>query len=248
MAVSQFIDLVPQYGLVRYHAKKWHLLLCFNGIDTIEVEDLRQVGFEGLLMAKNSYDPDKGASLSTHASMRIDGAIKDYLRKQDPLSQGGRKKVKELNQAREAFIKTSLREPKVPDLAMALGISEESVMKRQALQVFVLSLDAAKDPEDHVLWSPPSSEPSPEQETISADLREKLAGDVADCLQKALTDQQRRILIYRIKEELILELVGRLENISRATAQRREVEAKSKMRQCLDNKGWQVADIIEVLP
>lgn len=43
-------------------------------------QDLRQVGFIGLLRAIDTYRPDRGASLKRWANIRIRGAVLDYIR------------------------------------------------------------------------------------------------------------------------------------------------------------------------
>ncbi len=87
MPSSQRVSLYQYYGLVVYKAQKIFRTLPKLARKKIELNDLVQEGFLGLLKAADKYDPKKGASFSTFASHYIDGAVKDYLRKQDPLTQ-----------------------------------------------------------------------------------------------------------------------------------------------------------------
>lgn len=57
-----------------------------------EFEELVQDGMLGLLDAAQRYDPSRGVAFQTFAGKRIQGAILDALRQQDPLSKGERRK------------------------------------------------------------------------------------------------------------------------------------------------------------
>ena len=52
---------------------------------TTEIEDVMQVGFTGLVNAAQQYTRKEGATFGTYASIRIKGAIIDYLRKSSNL-------------------------------------------------------------------------------------------------------------------------------------------------------------------
>ena len=48
---------------------------------SIEIEDLIQIGYYGLVLAAQNYTPKEGASFSSYAGLRIKGEIIDFLRK-----------------------------------------------------------------------------------------------------------------------------------------------------------------------
>ena len=47
----------------------------------IEIEDLMQIGYFGLVTAAQKYSPKEGATFASYAVLRIRGAIVDHLRK-----------------------------------------------------------------------------------------------------------------------------------------------------------------------
>ena len=51
--------------------------------NTVELDDLLQVGLIALLQARESYDASLGASFSTYAAIRIKGAMVDEVRRND---------------------------------------------------------------------------------------------------------------------------------------------------------------------
>ncbi|MFT5112593.1 MAG: DNA-directed RNA polymerase specialized sigma subunit [Parasphingorhabdus sp.] len=55
--------------------------LCRQLPARLQIEDLEQVGILGPLKAINSFDESQGASLTTYASLRIQGAIVDEIRR-----------------------------------------------------------------------------------------------------------------------------------------------------------------------
>ena len=61
----------------------WHLHGRVSSI--IDIEDLIQIGMLGLISAAQNYAPQKDASFSSYANIRIKGEILDYLRKNSNL-------------------------------------------------------------------------------------------------------------------------------------------------------------------
>jgi RNA polymerase sigma factor FliA len=61
-------------------------------------DDLLGAALLGLAESLDRYDPNKNASLKTYAQKRMVGAIKDELRRQDPLSRGQRHRMRKLQE------------------------------------------------------------------------------------------------------------------------------------------------------
>jgi RNA polymerase sigma factor (sigma-70 family) len=61
--------------------------------------DFHSLAYYGLALALHSFDPEneKGAKFETWARIRIHGTIRDYLRKNDTLTRGGRRAVRALD-------------------------------------------------------------------------------------------------------------------------------------------------------
>jgi len=230
------------YGLVKWRAKKIYRRLPNVLRARVALEDLEQEGYIGLLQAASTYDPRRGTKFATHAIPRIDGEIKSFLGRQDPLTQRERQVVRELESKKEALAQTLGREPAVSELAQALGISEEEVRRREELRVAILSLEDLTQSDTETKEQSIRALPSPwsGQEGM-------LARDIDDCLERVLDDQERLIFTLILLEGLTLDAVTRIVEpfwkISRATVQRREQTARQKVKQCLEDKGWEVGDI-----
>ncbi len=247
MPSSQIVSPDKYYGLVIYKAQKIYSTLPAEARKRIELNDLIQEGFIGLLKAANRYDPKRKTSFSTFASLYIDGAVKDYLRKQDPLTQKKRQEVKELDRAKEKLMQSSGWEPSVSELARALSITEDEVRRKQGLGKVIFSLEdihqSEKEGRDQSVQELPSFDESDPEKEITA---VELWNDVNDCLKEALSYDERAVLTLRILGELTLKKAAQVLNMDINKVHRQEKKARGKMKFCLEDKGWMVTDIVEI--
>jgi len=247
MPSSQIVSLDKYYGLVIYKAQKIFRTLPEVAIKKIELNDLIQEGFIGLLKAADRYDPKKGASFSTFSSFYIDGAVKDYLRKQDPLTQKQRQEAKELVSAKQKLAQSLNRKPSISDIAQALVVTEEEARKRQDLEKTIISLEELHQPNEEegtqIAQELPSfDESDPEKEITTGELWR----DVNDCLQETLTYGERAVLTLRTLGEVTLKKAAQVLNMDINKVHRHEKKARGKMKFCLEDKGWEVTDIVEI--
>lgn len=110
----------------------------------VELEDLFQAGFIGLLEARNNYKTNMNTTFETFASYRIRGAIIDSLRKN---TWGSRETLKNMRMINDAINKIEQRKQTVPtteDIAAELGISVEEYfcMCQQISINNVISIDS----------------------------------------------------------------------------------------------------------
>jgi len=109
---------------------------------TVELGDLINTGFTGLVEAFNHFDPARGFKFETYAVPRIRGAILDEMRALDMVSRKVRSEQRELNRS---ILKLSHLKGSVPsddDISRDLGITGEEFDKRiNDLAPTILSLD-----------------------------------------------------------------------------------------------------------
>ncbi|MGD8341260.1 MAG: RNA polymerase sigma factor FliA, partial [Gammaproteobacteria bacterium] len=67
--------------------------------DTVEIDDLIQVGLIALLDAARNYSPNKGAKFETFASIRVRGAMLDEVRNQNWVPRSHFRKRRQINDA-----------------------------------------------------------------------------------------------------------------------------------------------------
>jgi RNA polymerase sigma factor for flagellar operon FliA len=88
---------------------------------TVEVDDLMQSGFEGLVQAMNTFDKTRNISLEQYANTRIRGAMLDDVRR---MSQATRTTIsfkREHSAAIEKLTNRFGREPTGKEIASYLG-------------------------------------------------------------------------------------------------------------------------------
>ena len=230
------VDVMEYDGLVIYLARREHKRL-LNADVTIELEDLVQEGFLGLAEAANRYEPARGVKFATFAHSRITGAIKDYLRRLDPLNQSERQKLRELNEVKEQLMQFLGRAPLESELAETLGVSEEELRNIETSRIIKEPIDVGEEAPEQSgveISTPPDQE------------RMLLGQEVDDCLEEALEDTERSVLIFRMVKELTLREVGEILELGIETVRRREAGAQLKMKLCLEDKGWEVGAVLSL--
>ena len=247
MSTSQITNLEEYYGLAIYKAKKQFNKLPEGARNKIELNDLIQEGFVGLVKAVNKYDHKREASFATFSTFYIEGALKDYLRKQDPLTQKKRSEVKALEQAEENLTRSLSAKPTVSELSIALGVSGNEVRRIQNLKKTICSIEevcqhSVPGQANFTQELPAFENPNPQAEIA----RKELWKDVDECLKNALMRYERSVLSLRTLGELTLKKTGQLLNIDINKVHRLEKKARGKMKYCLEGKGWSVTDIIEI--
>jgi len=108
----------------------------------MEWDDLLSYGVLGLMDAVERFDPDRGITFETFASLRVRGAVLDALRKHDPLGRLARRRVRAAKEAIQRLTAALGRRPNDDEVAEAIGLT--TAQYRQVLQdasFIILSLD-----------------------------------------------------------------------------------------------------------
>lgn len=97
-----------------------------------EDSDVANEAVLALMKALDTFQPDKGAKFETYVSMKMRGAIIDYIRRQDVIPRSVRKFSREMQAAYSEMYTRLGREPSTKELAEELGLSEERLSKQMA--------------------------------------------------------------------------------------------------------------------
>lgn len=95
----------------------------------VDVDDLAQQGYMGLVEAIDRFDEHRGVKFETFSSRRIHGAMQDYLRATDPVPRLMRSRSKKMLRAIEEFHKRFGRKPEASELSAKLDLPEPIVRK-----------------------------------------------------------------------------------------------------------------------
>lgn len=96
--------------------------------DHVEFDELRSVGYIGLMEAIDRYDDNKNVPFRVYAEIRINGAMLDYLRKEDWMPRNLRQQAKTL-QGVIHQIRTDGCEVTNTEIAQRMGVSVETVFQ-----------------------------------------------------------------------------------------------------------------------
>jgi RNA polymerase sigma-B factor len=103
----------------------------FARAGSAEKDDLRQVGYLGLLGAIERFDPAHGVKFSTYAGHCVDGEIRHFIRDKTESIRRPRWMRKLSGQVAgflESFLQAQARLPTLKEISEALNISEEGVV------------------------------------------------------------------------------------------------------------------------
>ena len=157
------------------------------------MDDLFQVGCIGLIKAIDHFDPDLNVRFSTYGVPMIVGEIRRFLRDNNAVrvSRSLRDTAYKAMQAREQLQKKLGREPKMPEIAQAVGLPQETVTLALESVVEPVSLyePVYSDGGDAIYVMDQISDTGGEESWIS--------GIMFRDTVKSLTDREKRIMELR---------------------------------------------------
>ena len=159
-----------------------------------EVDDVVNEGVLALMDAIETYDPSKGAKFETFASLRVRGAIIDYIRKQDWIPRNLRKFSRTLDKANSMLYNLNGRVPTTAELAEYLKMDENKLLKLMAECSCTLTLSF-----EELLYEDNINEPSVDAATDSELLREEMKKVIADAIGELKEREREVITLYYYK-------------------------------------------------
>jgi RNA polymerase sigma factor for flagellar operon FliA len=170
---------------------------------SVELSDLTQEGFVGLIHAAQKFDEGKGVRFWTYAELRIRGAMLDSLRGLDSVPRSVRRKRRALDKATAELEGQLGRAARDEELAKAVELSVEelrimreqvrSAENRQPADGFDVTLAQLSDPQ-------------------ALDPHEGLERTETEALLsraiEALTERERLVITLYYHEELTMKEVG----------------------------------------
>ena len=182
----------------------WHLHARVSKV--IEIDDLIQIGYYGLVTAAQKYTPQEGVNFSNYASLRIRGAMVDHLRKNSNLCRTTIKMQKRFNHAEQKLINLLGRQPEQVEIAdeMAISLSELQEWIKNFAANHHESMDQVYDDFSIVFAS---NTDDPEEELQNKDLKKLLI----EALKKLPEKMALVIQLYYVEELNVYEIAEVLE-------------------------------------
>ena len=182
----------------------WHLHARVSIV--IEIDDLIQIGYYGLVTAAQKYTPQEGVNFSNYASLRIRGAMVDHLRKNSNLCRTTIKMQQRFNHAEQKLIKLYGRQPEQLEIAdeMAISLSELQEWIKNFAANHHESMDQVYD-DFSIIFA--SNTNDPEEELQNKDLKKLLI----EALKKLPEKMALVIQLYYVEELNVYEIAEVLE-------------------------------------
>jgi len=199
-------QLLAAYGhLVDYQVQR----LLVDLPASVDRDDLNSEARIGLIDAINRYDPSKNVKFETYASIRIRGAIVDYLRKLDWAPRSLRQRAREIAQAGLELEQELGESPSDEQLAAKLGVSLGDY-RRSLSDLSVLTVLSFRDLEEQDTEFQLRA-PSPQPADAVA------RRDFTRCLVQAierLPERERLVLDLYYRRHLSLKEIGEVLSLS----------------------------------
>ncbi len=187
-------------------------------------EALIGAGMVGLMSAVQKYDVSKGVAFEAYARIRIRGAVQDELRTMDHLTRGQRKSTRSIHEAREDLQKKTGAPVDDHALASDAKLSVEEIQQGALLRAPPQAVDPADLDQQHL--NNPWQDIESTEERVAR--REQLAL-VRAALSK-LPERDQTIMGLYYEEELTLEEIGTIINVSQSRVSQLIGKVKRKLR------------------
>ncbi len=173
--------------------------------DSVDQDDLIQVGLIALLDAARQYSPTKGASFETYAGIRVRGAMLDEVRNTDWTPRSVYRRQRELTAAIQAVENRTGKPGEAREIAAEMGVTLEEYFQlvTSAAAHRLFSLDQEGDDGEMPVHQieDPDTEPSVELEA------DEFRASLADAI-RALPERESLVMSLYYEEELNLKEIG----------------------------------------
>lgn len=224
--------MVKYLGLVHYVVNK----LFKTMPQSVDREDLVNIGVIGLSEALDRYNPYYGIKFETYAIPRIKGAIIDELRKQDWVPRSLRTKSNKIKRAVEELEQQSPGRVADFQVASHLGISEDEYYnwQTQLNNTSMISLDKPNpNSDDHNLYEAVEDTDSanPLQSIEDEELKTLLVKII-----KQLPEKARLAITLYYYEHLTFKEIGKILNVSESRISQIHSETIQRMKRMFNKE------------
>ena len=193
-------------------------------------DDVSNEAVLALMAAADSFDPNKNVKFDTYASIKVRGAIIDYVRRMDSVPRGVRKFAKEYDTAFAELYTALDREPTREEIAAHMKISVDKLdsfaAKSAAAQTLSFEelvfngFDTAKETDNDCYEA--------EQGIMLEERKNQLAAAIG-----TLKDKERTVISLYYYEKLKYSEIAQVMDISESRVCQIHSKAVGKLKDCL---------------
>ena len=193
----------------------------------VEIEDMLQIGYVGLVDASHRYVPRDGATFASYAAIRIRGSIVDFLRSNSTLCRTTIMMQQKVKAAVLRLERRLLRAPETPEIAAELQITvgELENWQTQFAASQVKSLDEVYSDQSRLFSA---TESSAEDKLNQSQMR----GHLRRALEQ-LPEREALVLQLIFVEELNVCEVGEILGVSTGRVSQIKKAAVGKLRDAI---------------
>lgn len=223
--VMKHTDWQQYIPLVRHEALK----LVTRLPTTVELDDLLQVGYIGLLSAIERYDVSQGFAFTTFATQRIKGAMLDELRSRDWLPRHTRQAIKKITQAMYDLEQILGKTPNEIDIAnhlnMTLADYRQVLLDSNTAQLFSYDEMHSRLGDSIDTMITQEEDNNPFSQLINDELQRLIAEQIA-----LLPDKEKIVLVLYYQEDLNLKEIGKVLDISESRVSQLHSQAVKRLK------------------
>lgn len=206
--------------LVKYIVSRFYI----KETSGITREDLFHWGIIGLMEAIDRFDENKGIKFETYAVKRIEGAIRDALRREDILTRGQREKYRRLMSIIDSLEEEEIEEKTVAD-KLGLDLSSYQELLEEISPIVISSIEELLEGRGLEI---PDEKESIEDRIINEELLEDLKKAI-----KRLTDREKQVLSLYYYEGLTLKQIGIVLGITESRVSQLHTQIILKLRRMI---------------
>ncbi len=193
-----------------------------------DLEEIINQGVLALIDCIEKFDPQRGVQFDSYASIRVRGAIIDYVRKQDWVPRDIRKKSIEISNAFSQLHNELNRPPEDEEVAahLKMGLDELEQVMAQADSFSLLSYEELLAENVSFIGEAASGIQTPEQEMMQQEMKVILAGAI-----DKLSEKERLIVSLYYFDELKLKEIAVILGLTPARVSQMHSKALMKLKQ-----------------
>lgn len=203
----------------------------------VDISELTSAGVLGLMEAVDRFDPAKGVRFQTFADLRVEGAMKDCLRKLDWATRGTRKKKKLFEQAVLKLRESLERDPTNEEVAGELGMDMEQLGRlSQEITHFSLGVVASEeeDPDGQGRLRYPLQDTRQDTPYLEVEKRELL--DLLAESIRTLSEREAVVLSFYYRDELNMKEIGLVLGVTESRVSQIHNQAIMRLRSRLNSR------------
>ena len=221
--------IILEYApLVKIVAGRLSMYLGYN----VEYDDLVGYGIFGLIDAIDKFDVNKDVKFETYASLRIRGSILDQIRNMDWIPRTVRQKQKKIDEAIRKIETATGRTATDEEIAKELQVSGDELLNWQS-QLKVTNMVSLNEYVEQGMESVMDARGNshfiqPEDSVAQEELKKVLEQSL-----EVLTEKERKVITLYYYEDLTLQEISNILEVSESRISQLHTKALAKMRKTM---------------